>query len=210
MTDAIVAELTYDPARARKQVRTLVIAGTVSAVATVGFVAAAIALPESRMAWVIFAIIFGIPALLFLPIARVIASSAGSSLGAITAAGVRPLRFAESIPWELISGFSVVRYANKQKASDSVASVGTAGALAAGGINDGERFINVIVRDADAVKALIPKNLHFMVSASLAFDSGEPGVSWQLGSSTSAQQFADFVAVLDREANEHNLTVRFA
>jgi hypothetical protein len=152
-----------------------------------------------------FAGIFGLLAVAGVGVGLLTRSQAGQRMLGLSAAGVLVIRFAEAIPWGEVVRISAVRFDNSARVRGLGGAVAAAG-MRLGGVNDGGRAINVVVRDPAAAKARAGRALEFMIQQPLPFEEkGVAGVHVLLSNALTEPQFAALLAGVRAEADAHGV-----
>ncbi len=202
----LTAFVVYDRVRGTRQARTGVIVGiAMGAFAGLFFVLAV--LGARGLVWL--GVFFGVIALMWVGITALLRAQIGSRVSGFSPRGVFVIRLPAPIAWDQISQLSAVRYPNRKRGRDAGALLATA--MSRGGVNDGGRVLNVILRDAAAVKEQLGKDFGFLVTENLVWEQkGAHGFAVDFAITTDDAGFTGYLAALKVAADAHGIPITLA
>ena len=194
------AVIVADRQRATRQIRTFVIVSILFLVGAGALVPVAL---RSPWLWVIVGIILLVAAFGLL-IVFGLRAQAGSRVVGFSARGVFVPALAFPVAWEEIAWLRAVQYSNQSGGSSAAVAATTA--MAEAGVNDGGRDLNVVLKDAAAMKSRLGKTIDFLVVDNLPWeDTGVAGFQIYLSNPTDRFGFMDFVIALKAEADRRGI-----
>lgn len=202
----LTAFVVYDRARGRRQTRTMLIATIAMGAFAVLFIALEV-LGARGMVWL--GVFFGVFALFGAGITALLRVQIGSRVSGFSPRGVFIIGLPAPIAWDQISQLSAVRYPNRAYGRGAGALVTRA--MSRGGVNDGGRVLNVILRDAAVVKQQLGKDFDFLVTENLVWEEkGANGFAVDFANPTDDAGFTGYLAALKVAADAHGIPITLA
>jgi hypothetical protein len=203
----LTAVIVYDRARGARQTRTLLIMTIVMGLLAVAGIVTAIVAGNAGVLW--FAGFFGIIALIGGAVTAAMRLQIGQRIVGFSPRGVFVPALTFPVPWEQISMLSAVRFSNRAGGRGAGA-VATA-AMSRGGVNDGGRVLNVIVRDAAALRQQVGTTFDYLVVDDLGWEEkGANGFAVLLSNPSDEPTFATFLLALKAEADARGIPITVA
>jgi len=203
----LTAVIVYDRARGARQTRTLLGATIAMALIAGAFIVSAIVTGNAGVLGL--AGFFGIIGLIGAAVTAVMRRQIGRRVVGFSPRGVFVPALTFPVPWEQISMLSAVRFSNRAGGRGAGA-VATA-AMSRGGVNDGGRVLNVIVRDAAALRQQVGTTDDYLVVDDLGFEEkGANGFAVLLSNASDEPTFAGFLLALKAEADARRIPITVA
>jgi hypothetical protein len=203
----LTAHIVYDVARGRRQTRTMLSVTIAMGALAVVFIVSTIVAGNAGILW--FAGFFAIIAAIGAGVTALFRAQIGHRVVGFSPRGVFVPALAFPVPWEQISMLSAVRYPNR--AGGRGAGALATAAMSQGGVNDGGRLLNVIVRDAAGLREQVGTDLEYLVVENLAWEEkGANGFAVLLSNPSDEPTFAAFLLALKAEADARGIPITVA